>query len=47
MKRIFIFVCLWRRNDPQYGYIDAGLAWELAGIFAKHDDELLQWEFLK
>lgn len=47
MKTIYIFFCLWRHNDPQYGYIDAGLAWELAKIFAEFDEELSQWEVLE
>lgn len=48
MKQIiyFLFVFLWR-NDSQYGFIGWRLAWELAGIFTRFDDELSQWELLE
>jgi hypothetical protein len=46
MKRIFYFFSLW----GTYHYetrIGVRFAWELARIFAEHDEELSQWEELK
>jgi len=45
MKRILYFLELWGTYHYEHR-IDAAFAWELAGIFAEHDEELSQWSEL-
>ena len=46
--RIRYFLEFWRTDDPWLdgAKIDAAFAWDLAGAFADHHDELSQWEEL-